>query len=81
MIKMIAYGLFAAGGYFKRGWCILDFVLVCLQIFDVLIDFFPDVFQVCCPSAPLSHPHVSLAFVPTTVASPLAASLQLIYAT
>lgn len=47
VLKIIAYGFFnkVYPGYFRRGWCILDFVLVCLQILDVLFDTFPDVFN------------------------------------
>jgi len=46
-VKMMAYGFFTVSpaGYFKRGWCILDFVLVLLQLVDVLITLFPDTFQ------------------------------------
>jgi len=49
VMKMIAYSLFGdeyePRGYFTRGWCILDAVLVALQLFDVLVDSFPDAFQ------------------------------------
>uniref|UniRef100_A0A7S0F1Q4 Ion transport domain-containing protein n=1 Tax=Hanusia phi TaxID=3032 RepID=A0A7S0F1Q4_9CRYP len=41
-VKMIALGI---GGYFKDGWCRLDFLLVVLQILDVIENSFHIVFK------------------------------------